>query len=387
MAKHYVDGKSIPQVIELIKKYEPDLLWFNASDRMPLSENLRLLRAIREIAPDVVINGWLANTEDFPSLTDYAIPVVGANTIDSPGGPWEIVLITNDAFGYSKVDKAHRPPEFFIRALARCAARGGNVMLNLGPDALGRIDGADLAILAGVGAWMKVNGESIYGTSRSPLCRQPFGEITRKGNTLYLHVFERGNGTITLAGVVSHITKAWLLADKDQRPLSVRRINYYDTEITLPEGLPDSCDTVIAAEYEGELLYGENKRPLDARTEAPEPLPSAGKTSRTSKREELTRKINQYIEERYVDGTLRELAKLLSYDKIWLSKVVQQLTGSSFKQLQQSRRVAQAKHLLDTTDLPVSDIAKQVGYNDTSHFYQLFKKLADCSPAEYRAKK
>ena len=51
-----------------------------------------------------------------------------------------------------------------------------------------------MAILDGIGAWMKVNGESIHGTTATPLPVQAWGESTRKGNTLYLHVLELAGG-------------------------------------------------------------------------------------------------------------------------------------------------------------------------------------------------
>ena len=253
-ARYYVDGKSIPQIMELIKTYRPDLLWFDTAHKLPFSENLRILRAIREADPDIIVNGRLAPVQGIPT-GDYLNTGDRAAEFFPTDGPWETIPTTNESYGYSKVDKSHKPPEHFIRLLAKCVARGGNMLMNVGPTALGKIDAADLEILKGIGEWMKINDESIYGASRSPLCVQPFGETTLKGNTLYLHVFERGDGKITLAGVINHIKKAYLLADPGKHVLPTRRLNCYDTEITLPEDLTDSCDTVIAVEFEGELLH------------------------------------------------------------------------------------------------------------------------------------
>ena len=374
MSKYYMDVKGVPQIVELIQKYKPDLLWFISGLRLPLSENLRVLRVVREIAPDVVVNGWLAKAEGFPSLNDCEIPFCD---ISSTGGLWEAILTTNESYGYSKVDQSHKPPDDIIRFLVEKAAHGGNVMLNIGPNAFGEIDGADINILEGVGAWMKINGESIHGTSRSPLEPQSFGEITRKGNQLYLHVFKRGNGTITLTGVVSHIEKAYLLADKDKQPLPIRRISYFDTEISLPDKLPDSCDTVIVAEFEGELLY----------RQPPAHESAALQEQDKSAQNEPIAKIMRYIEERYADGTLHDLAKTLSYNMSWLSRNIKQLTGSNFTELQQKKRISQAQILLDTTDLTVIEIAQRVGYNNSGHFYRLFRKQVGCPPRNYRAKK
>lgn len=102
---------------------------------------------------------------------------------------------------------------------------------------------------------------------------------------------------------------------------------------------------------------------------------------------ELALKIMQYVEERYADGSLNDMAKALYYDVNWLSANIKRLTGRTFTQLLQNKRISQAKFLLDTTDLPVIEIMKCVGYNNSSYFYRLFGKQAGCSPADYRSMK
>lgn len=103
-----------------------------------------------------------------------------------------------------------------------------------------------------------------------------------------------------------------------------------------------------------------------------------------SKQDVLTLKILQYVDERYADGSLNELAKLLGYNMTWLSREIGRLTGSTFRQLQQNRRIAQAKFLLSTTKHAVVEVAKQVGYSNSTHFYQLFQQQVGCTPAQYK---
>jgi len=98
----------------------------------------------------------------------------------------------------------------------------------------------------------------------------------------------------------------------------------------------------------------------------------------------LAVEVMQYIEERYADGTLVDLAKKLCYDLKWLSKDIKRLTGSTFTQLLQSKRLSQAKTLLDVTDMPVKAVMQEVGYTSTSNFHTLFKERTGCSPADYR---
>ena len=261
-ARYYVDTKSIPQILELIEKYRPALLWFDTPHKLPPSENIRILKTIREADPNIVVNGRLARNHDFPSLGDYVNTGDRAAEIFPTPGYWETIPTTNESYGYSKIDRTHKPPEHFIKLLIKSAARGGTVLMNLGPTELGTIEQADLDILSGIGNWLKLNGDSIYGTTRSPLPVQTFGETTLKGNILYAHIFEPKSNSIILSGMITPINRAWLLTDSEKKPLEATRLNYFDTEIKLPE-LPNY--TVVAIEFIGELQTGGGR--LVSRTE------------------------------------------------------------------------------------------------------------------------
>lgn len=249
-AVKYVNEKSIPQIQELIRKYHPDILWFDTPSKLPLSENIRILKAIREIDNQVVVNGRLARSSDI-SFGDYK------NTADRPAeffpvsGDWEAIPTTNESYGYSKYDNSHKPAEFFIRLLAKAAARGGNLLMNIGPMGNGVIDPRDTVILHSIGAWMQQNGESIYGTTASPLPLQPWGESTRKGKRLYLHVFQwPENAPLYVGGLAGNVSKAWLLTDARQQALQVTRVNDKDVTIQLPATAPDTMNSVIVLEME-----------------------------------------------------------------------------------------------------------------------------------------
>ncbi len=78
----------------------------------------------------------------------------------------------------------------------------------------GLIDAKDQEILMGIGRWLSTNGESIYGTGRSPLPVQPWGESTRKGNRLYLHVFSwPRDGALVIGELQNTVIKSYLLGD------------------------------------------------------------------------------------------------------------------------------------------------------------------------------
>ena len=285
-AKYYVDKKSIPQILELIEKYRPSLLWFDTPHKLPLSENMRILRAIREADPTVIVNGRLARSSRFDSYADYVNTGDRAWQLFPTPGPWETIPTTNESYGHSIADRNHKPPEHFIQLLIKSVARGGNVLMNLGPTALGDVEQVDIDILERIGDWMQVNSESVYGTRRSRVTIQNFGETTLKGNTLYLHLFTPKRDSIVLSGVITGIEKAYILGDKDKKPLPIKKLNYYDTEITIPGQLP--AFTVIAAEFKGELYYDDKRminseaflHPYDASYFSPELGRSDGKPNR-----------------------------------------------------------------------------------------------------------
>ena len=249
-ARRYVDRKAIPQIRELIATYDPDILWFDTPHKLPLDENLRILRAAREAKPDIVING--RGVQPVPGgpearFGDYA------NTADRPAeiyphaGDWEAIPTTNESYGYHASDSSHKPPEHFVRLLAKAAARGGNLLLNIGPRGDGSFDARDTAILGGIARWMALNGESIRGTTRTPLPPQIWGQSTLKGNRLYLHVFDwPSNGKLHLSGLRSPVFGARLLARPDAPALTVTRVGPTDIEIDVPPTRVDPWNTVIA---------------------------------------------------------------------------------------------------------------------------------------------
>jgi len=253
-AVKYVNEKAIPQIKELLTMYHPDILWFDTPQKLPLSENIRILKAIRETDPNVVVNGRLARGDNNLNMGDYK------NTADRPAeffpvdGDWEAIPTTNESYGYSKFDKSHKPVSFFIQLLAKSGSRGGNLLMNIGPMGNGEFAPEDMKILNGLAKWMSKNSESIYKTTKTPLPFQSWGVSTRKGNLLYLHVFNWPlNGSLIVGGIKSDIRKAYLLADPSKKTLSFKRIDPLDVRINVPANAPDSVNTVVVLETNGTM--------------------------------------------------------------------------------------------------------------------------------------
>jgi alpha-L-fucosidase len=251
--KKYVDEKAIPQIRELINKYHPDILWFDTPQKLPLSENIRILKAIRAIDSNVVVNGRLVRFAN-SNFGDYK------NTADRPAefypvsGDWEAIPTTNESYGYSKFDSSHKPVSHFIRLLASAASRGGNLLMNIGPRGDGTFDERDVKILQGIGNWIDKNKESIYNTSPSPLPLQSWGVTTLKDNKIYLHVFNwPRDGRLIVGGIKSNIGKAYILTDAQKKNLKIDFLNAEDINISVSLQAPDTINTVIVLEMNGEI--------------------------------------------------------------------------------------------------------------------------------------
>ena len=244
-AEKYVNEKSIPQIQELIRNYNPDIMWFDTPHKLPLYENIRILQAIRELSPDaIVVNGRLArfsggNLGDYANTGDraaYMFPVKDKY--------WETIPTTNESYGYSKYDMSHKPTEHFIRLLASATAKGGNVLMNVGPMGDGKWDEKDVQIFRGIGQWLKVNGEAIYGNEKTGLPVQNWGVTTRKGNNIYLHIYKYPKDSkLIVGGLSADVAKAYMLAGKNS--VTCEKTGDRDMTVQLPAACPDTVNTVI----------------------------------------------------------------------------------------------------------------------------------------------
>lgn len=263
----YVYGKAIPELKELIANYHPDIFWFDTPSKLPFFEQAAIVKAVREADPNVVINGRAARTTGV-NLGDYLDTSDRPEELRPTPGDWEAIPTTNESYGYNKLDTVHKPVAYFIQLLAKTSAKGGNILLNIGPRGDGTIDPPDAEILAGIGQWMAVNGESIHGTGRTPLDRQAWGDSTVKGNTLYLHVMNwPSSGRLLVGGLLSDVKQAYLLSDASRKPLKTERVGTEDLMVRVPASAPDSVDAVIVLKTDGPVR-GQMRRLLQSQAVA-----------------------------------------------------------------------------------------------------------------------
>ena len=164
------------QVKELVTNYgKIDIMWFDFSyDDMTGEkwEATRLVEMIRKIQPGIIIDNRLTQHGDHDDPKPYSGDFASPEQIIPPEGirnqkgeliPWEACITMNNNWGYAAVAKDFKSPKQLIRALVECVSKGGNMLLNVGPDAKGQIPKETLKILAEIGEWMQQNCDSIYG--------------------------------------------------------------------------------------------------------------------------------------------------------------------------------------------------------------------------------
>jgi alpha-L-fucosidase len=199
--QEYVDYMKT-QLKELVTKYDPAVLWFDGEwvDWWTEEDGQDLYKYVRSLKPDILINNRVGkgrkgmeglNKSDRVYAGDFGTPEQQIPASGLPGVDWESCMTMNDTWGFKSYDENWKSSERLIRNLVDIVSKGGNYLLNVGPSSEGTIPAASVERLAAMGHWMKVNGESIYATTASPFTTQlTWGRATRKGNILYLHVFD-----------------------------------------------------------------------------------------------------------------------------------------------------------------------------------------------------
>ena len=170
-----------------------------------------------------------------------------------PGGIeeyWETPQTHNHTWGFSKFDTDWKSTAEVVRRLVEIVSKGGNYLLNIGPDGLGRVPQPSVDTLTGVGEWVRANGESVYGATASPFPEIPWGYCTVNGSKLYLHVFDwPENGLLQLKGLRNKVLKVATLANRE-RALSFKQ-DAGVVEIKVPREPLDPINSVLVMEIEG----------------------------------------------------------------------------------------------------------------------------------------
>ena len=234
----YINKVAVPQVKELLENYGPiGEFWFDNDG----SKGMTTARANRyfdlfKAQPQVVLCPRLVKG-DFDTQEQRITPL-------RPQGDWEACLTLNGSWGYTA--NPAKSAQVLIQKMVDVWGKGGNVLMNIGPKPDGELPADSVARLRDIGAWLRINGESVYGSTEGPFAYVPWGRATRKGTTVYLHVFNWPADGVLNVPLTTPVKRAYLLAARDQSLNT--SIKDGRLLIALPATAPDANDSVIAVE-------------------------------------------------------------------------------------------------------------------------------------------
>jgi alpha-L-fucosidase len=247
------------QLKELVTQYDPDVLWFDGewTDWWTEQDGKDLYNYVRALKPSIIVNNRVGKgRQGMQGLNkgpgyagDFGTPEQEIPPTGLPGVDWESCMTMNDTWGFVSHDNNWKSAQMLIRNLVDIASKGGNYLLNVGPTAQGVIPEASITRLQEIGRWMKVNGESVYGTGPSPFKSLTWGRATQKGNRLYLAVFSWPDGLLNVPPLRNKVQRAYLLADPGKSLKVEQKAD--SISIRLPKTAPDAVASVLALELDG----------------------------------------------------------------------------------------------------------------------------------------
>jgi alpha-L-fucosidase len=231
----YFERKCIPQVKELLTNYgDISLLWFDTPMGMSKKQSQELVDTVKDIQPDCVVSGRVGN-----NMGDYM--TTGDNFIPSQSylGDWEVPATLNDTWGFNKFDTNWKSPDEVLNLLVKINSRGGNYLLNIGPDGTGRIPKESCSILDTVATYVNTNSDGIFKTKA--VVGNPYeidyGLITRTDYRIFVHVLYKGKYRLELQNIANRIKKVYVLNSHESLEYSDIKACEGNsmTEIELPE--------------------------------------------------------------------------------------------------------------------------------------------------------
>ncbi|MBO9617636.1 MAG: alpha-L-fucosidase [Niabella sp.] len=244
--QQYYREKAIPQLKELLTNYGPlGIVWFDTPGGMTKEQTQRFINELRKLQPKSLFSSrvgqGLGDYKDFGDSEVPPVPIAGA---------WESIYTHNDSWGYIAHDMNFKSSDEIIKLLANVASKGGNLMLNVGPDGLGNIPYYSVKYLKATGEWLKRNGESIYASTAGFIPAQPWGVTTAKPGRLFLQVLNRpANDTVLVPGFINTVSKVYALDGKMRLPFVKKGTDLYVNMATVKNVHCPS--TVLVVEYKG----------------------------------------------------------------------------------------------------------------------------------------
>ena len=258
----YLDYMQL-QLTELLTKYGPvALIWFDGLNDQQKYDGRRFVELIRHLQPMTLVNDRIGVPGDYATPEQFipkGIPTkdIRFDAVDTSiqqklktAVPkpedfllWETCMTINNTWAYNMHDRDFKSAQFLIRGLVEVASRGGNFLLNVGPQPDGRIQPEFQERLHAIGEWLSVNGESIYGTTYGPVQGSSSIRTTAKDNLVFVHVFEWPSGPLEVSGLEPKVTSARMLATGQALKFNQTAARL---QINVPPQAPDPNMTTIA---------------------------------------------------------------------------------------------------------------------------------------------
>ena len=241
------------QLTELLTNYGPiraiwfDGVWDHDQDSVPFDWQLRpQYDMIHRLQPACLIgNNHHITPFEGEDIQIFERDAPGENTAGLSGQdisrlPLETCQTMNGMWGYKAIDTNYKSTTELIRFLVKTAGLGANLLLNIGPQPNGELPATALDRLRGMGEWLKINGETIYGTEGSPFAEQPWGTATRNGERLFLHIIKPGTTEIHLPSDIK-VRKAEIFSSR----IPVEKKKTKNGTVLHMEATPDVPDHII----------------------------------------------------------------------------------------------------------------------------------------------
>ena len=258
----YLDYMQL-QLTELLTRYGPvALIWFDGLFHQEKYDGERFMKLIRSLQPATLVNDRIGVPGDYVTPEQFipkAIPIKQAHFagVDQSvekqlkaGVPrpedfqlWETCMTINNTWAYNKNDHNYKSAQFLIRGLVEVASRGGNFLLNVGPQPDGVIQPEFQERLRAIGDWLAVNGDSIYGTTYGPVQGVSAIRTTAKRESIFVHIFDWPSAMLDIPNLEKKVISAHLLATGEALQF---RQSMAGLQIDLPSRAPDANVSVVA---------------------------------------------------------------------------------------------------------------------------------------------
>ncbi len=210
----YVNEHMFPQMKDLVNRYKPDLFWTDGewdypSEDWKSTDFLAWLFNESPVKETVCVNDrWGKETRGVHGgffTTEYDL-VHDQKGVGETTRPWEECRGIGTSFGYNQVEDLdnYMTSDALVGMLVEKVAGGGNLLLDVGPTADGRIPVIQQQRLLDIGNWLEINGEAIYNTRKWQNAEENSQEhifFTKKGNDLFVLCTEFPADAISVKGI------------------------------------------------------------------------------------------------------------------------------------------------------------------------------------------